>query len=269
MTFVLILLCLAIAGRELYLAFDRNRVSGQHEAVLGELRRQVNELAAGCERVREELHGTVQVSDTRVRSLISQINDRVVPDVNAQLAGHRAATDRLRGVLRARLDAAVAASLGADPADTVLGVLGGAVPDTERTALADAYEKFAMTFGLHVELADPDGDTPWQLRYYLTGPSPRELERDFIDLVRDLRRGDAGPAEPLLTGLHQVTEGVALLGPLTIVRTPDALHCGVRPLADLLRPDPSALADVEATAGRLSGLPPTRWCSWEPPAQTA
>lgn len=272
MTAVLILLCLAIAGRELYMAFDRKRTDEAGDAGLAETRHRVAELTR-----------LVEARDARMDSLISQVNDRMLPEVNSRFAEQREAADRLRAELdrlrdelrresraqlRARLDQAVAASLGADAVDTVLGVLGGEVPGPARTTLAEAYEKCALSYALRVELAEPDGGAPWQTRYYLSGPSPRELERAFLDLVRGLRSGTAGPADPLLSELRQVEDAVAQLGPLLLVRTPQALLCGVRPLADLLRNDPGALpADPAGAAARVRRLPTTRFCdlsTWQP-----
>lgn len=305
-TVVLILLCLAIAGRELYLAFERKRAVEAGDAELASIRLRLADLAVSRERLhtdlrqelgdalreelREELRRALKqevaarldrvgpresaheealrATDARIRSLISQVNERMLPEVNAQLAGQRETAERLsaelarlRAQLRARLDQSVAASLGAGPVDSVLGVLGGEVPVPARTTLTEAYEKCAMSYGLRVELAEPDGDSPWQIRYYLSGPSPRELERDFIDLVRGLRSGTPGPADPLVSELRQVEEGVAQLGPLLLVRGPESVVCGVVPLAELLRHDPSSLpADPAVAASRVRRLPQTRFC---------
>lgn len=290
-TVVLILLCLAIAGRELYMAYDRRRPGDSVAyAEIADIRRQVAELKASRDELREELKDelqsefkkelsrrdeALQEADSRIRSLISQINDRMLPEINAQLAEQGEATDRLRRHVRRRLDQAVAASLGADPVDTVSGVLGGEVRSAEQVSLTEAYEQCALAYGLDVELADPGGDDPWQVLYYLTGPSPRELERDFIDLLRALREGleGTGPVHPLLKGLRGIEAGVAQLGPLVVVRTPEALLCGVQPLAELLHREPSALfADPAAVAVRLRSLPESRFCdlsTWRPQALTA
>ncbi|WP_141579957.1 hypothetical protein [Actinomadura sp. WMMA1423] len=285
MTVVLVLLCLAIAGRELYLAFERGRTPGAPEiadirtqlrALKGtrdELeefrasqRERLDRLAADAERDRAALGET----DARIRSLVTQINDRLVPDVSGRLKEQRdaaeeqraaverlaAETAALRRHLVGRLDQAVAASLGADPADLVAGTLTVA-PAGERPALTGPFERFAAHHGLRVELADGD-------RYYLSGRSPRALELDFIDLVTALREHcveSTGPARALLGTLRDVDRGGAQIGPLLVVRTPESLVCGVLPLAELRRPGAAGLLDdPDAAAGRLHRLPEGRFC---------
>lgn len=294
MTVILILLCLAIAGRELYLAFERKRptsapeiadirtqlaalrgrrdelerlrtsLGGRLDELAAEQSGQVERLAAEQARENESLRET----DARIRSLIAQINDRMVPDVNERLTRQRDALDRLsaevaalRGHLVGRLGQAVAASLGADPVDVVAGALA-AEPAAARPGLTGPYERFAERYGLRVELADRD-------RYYLSGRSPRGLERDFIDLVRVLRATcenggaaqDVEEARALLGGLRAVALGGALVGPLLVVRTPEALVCGVLTLAELRRPGTAGLLDDPAVSVlRLHRLPEGRFC---------
>ena len=261
MTILLALLCLAIAGRELYLAFERRRTPGARE---------INAVARAQRHDREAL----AAADGRIRSLITQINDRVLPDVNDRLARGRADADRQRAeldrlsgevaVLRAglarRLDAAVAASLGAPPADLVAGS-ASAEPAPAQTALTSAYERFTADRGLHVELADGS-------RYHLSGHSPRALESDFIDLVQTLRGDCAEPVAALLDALRAADQGAAAVGPLLAVRTPEALVCGVLPLAELLNAETARLLDdPSAAADRLRLLPEGRYC--ELPVQPA
>ncbi|TDC71462.1 hypothetical protein E1200_02160 [Actinomadura sp. GC306] len=287
MTVVLVLLCLAIAGRELYLAFERKRTPGaleiadiriQLRALRGtrdELegfrtsqRERLDALAREQDRDREALAET----DARIRSLIAQINDRMVPDVNDRLNRQRetadlqrAAAERLaaevaaiRAHLVARLDQAVAASLGAGPADVVAGSVT-AEPPARRHGLTGPYERFAERHGLRVELTDGD-------RYYLSGRSPRALEHDFLELVRDLRADPAASASadtvrPLLDALRDTGRGAARLGPLVLARTPESLVCGVLPLADLLRSENGRLLDdPESGTRRLRRLPAGRVC---------
>ncbi|MFI0449043.1 hypothetical protein [Actinomadura sp. 6N118] len=310
MTAILILLCLAIAGRELYLSFDRKRsgtapeiadirtqltaLKGTREELeefRGVQREQLERLAAGQVTHAESL----QETDARIRSLISQINDRMLPEINDQLTQQRGSVDRLtgevarlRGHLIGRLDQAVAASLGADPVDTVAGGLG--TEGTEApSGLIRAYERFAERYGLRIELSDPTGeDTNWKAHYYLSGRSPRGLERDFIDLVRRLRAsgsasgatsgsasggasgGTSGgasngteteAANALLHSLHDIEMGGAQVGPFVLVRTPEAMLCGVLSLAELRKAGPARLlADPVGAAVRLHGLPESRFC---------
>ncbi|GAA2609392.1 hypothetical protein SMC26_31315 [Actinomadura fulvescens] len=290
MTAILILLCLAIAGRELYLSFDRKRsgtapeiadIRTQLTALKGtreELeefravqREQLERLAAGQVTHAESLRET----DARIRSLITQINDRMLPEINTRLTQQRDSVDRLaeevarlRGHLVGRLDQAVAASLGADPVDTVAGGLGTDGRE-EPSGLVRAYERFAERYGLRVELSDPTGeDASWRARYYLSGRSPRGLERDFIDLVRRLRASGGAPngteteaANALLCCLHDIEMGGAQVGPFVLVRTPEAMLCGVLSLAELRQAGPARLlADPVDAALRLHGLPESRFC---------
>ncbi|MEU5995486.1 hypothetical protein ABZ806_41475 [Spirillospora sp. NPDC047418] len=279
MTVVLVLLCLAIAGRELYLAFERRHSPGapeiadirtqlralkgtrdELEGFRASQRERLDRLAAEQERDREALGA----ADARIRSLITQINDRVLPDVGGRLTQQREAAgeqrealDRLaaevaalRAHLVGRLDQAVAASLGAEPTELVAGSLS-TDPAAARGPLTGPYERFAEHHGLRVELADRD-------RYYLSGRSPRALERDFIELVAALRadcRETTGAARTLLGALRDVDRGGAQIGPLLIVRTPESLLCGVLPLADLRHPT----TDQLAAEGRLHRLPEGRF----------
>ncbi|TDD84081.1 hypothetical protein [Actinomadura rubrisoli] len=284
MTVILVLLCLAIAGRELYLAFERKRSAGAPE--IADIRTQLTALKGTRDELegfrasqRERLEGltaeqdrekeSLRETDARIRSLIAQINDRMVPDVNDRLTRQRDALDRLsrevaglRGHLVGRLDQAVAASLGADPADVVAGGLT-AEPAAARSALTGPYERFAERYGLRVELTDRD-------RYYLSGRSPRGLERDFIDLVRVLRTTseNGGPpgevtqeARALLGALRGIGQGGLQVGPLLAVRTNKSLLCGVLTLADLRRPETAGLWDHPVDAiPRLRRLPEGRRC---------
>ncbi|KAB2371667.1 hypothetical protein [Actinomadura montaniterrae] len=285
MKVILVLLCLAIAGRELYLAFDRRRRAGppeiadirtqltalkdtrdelEHfrsaqrerlERLTAERTAELAPLAAGQDRLAESLRET----DDRIGSLVAQINDRMVPEVNERLNTQKAALERLtadvaalRAHLVARLDQAVAASLGAEPADLVAASLT-AVPAAARAALAGPFERFLERYGLWCELADGD-------RYYLSGRSPRGLERDFLELLT--ARGASGApaeAEALLTALRGTARATAQVGPLLIVRTPEELLCGVLPLAELRLPETAALLDDPSRASaRLRRLPAAR-----------
>ncbi|TYB49088.1 hypothetical protein [Actinomadura chibensis] len=285
MKVVLVLLCLAIAGRELYLAFERRRSPGAPEIAdirtqlraLKRTREELDDLRAaqreGLDRLargQEDDRAALDAADGRIRSLIAQINERMVPDVNDRLARQREAVEALsaevaglRAHLARRLDDAVAASLGAEPADLVGGTLT-VRPESARDPLTGPYERFAERHGLRVELTDGD-------RFYLSGRSPRALERDFIELVRALR-GDCAEttaeARALLDGLRNADHGGATLGPLLVVRTPESLVCGVLPLAELLRPESARLLDdPPAAARRLRRLDERRF--YDVPARSA
>ncbi|MBD2898518.1 hypothetical protein amrb99_74900 [Actinomadura sp. RB99] len=287
MKVILVLLCLAIAGRELYLAFDRRRRAGapeiadirtqltalkdtrdelEHfrsaqrerlERLTAERAAELAPLTAGQDRLAESLRET----DDRIGSLVAQINDRMVPEVNERLNTQKAALERLaadvaalRAHLVARLDQAVAASLGAEPADLVAASLTAA-PDAARAALADPFERFLERYGLWCELADGD-------RLYLSGRSPRGLERDFIELLAALRPGPGAAtaeAAALLDALRGTARAAAQVGPLLIVRTSGDLLCGVLPLAELRLPETAGLLDDPSrAAARLRRLPAAR-----------
>lgn len=288
MKVILVLLCLAIAGRELYLAFDRRRRAGapeiadirtqltalkdtrdelEHfrsaqrerlERLTAERAAELAPLAAGQDRLAESLRET----DGRIGSLVAQINDRMVPEVNERLNRQKADLERLaadvaalRAHLVARLDQAVAASLGAEPADLVAASLTAA-PDTARAALAGPFERFLERYGLWCELADGD-------RLYLSGRSPRGLERDFIELLAALRPGPGGAATAeaaaLLDALRGAARAAAQVGPLLIVRASGDLLCGVLPLAELRLPETAGLLDDPSrAAARLRRLPAAR-----------
>ncbi|MBA9001778.1 hypothetical protein [Thermomonospora cellulosilytica] len=297
-TVVLILLCLAIAGRELYLAFDRRRpvTDPVAAAEIAALRGRVAELEAALERPAPapapvdvepverrlaEAEAALRAADARITSLVEQVNERLVPEVNDRLAEQRDLADRLaadvarlRRQVRRRLEDAVAASLGAGPAEPVNmvhGLVGGRVPADRRPPLTEAYEGCAAAFGLQVELAEPGGERRWHTRYFLSGAGPRELERDFLGMLCELREGapQRRAVRALLTGLHGVQEGVAQIGPLYVVRLPQVLLCGVPPLAELLRREQPAAAvrDPRAVADRLRELPQDRLCDlsdWRP-----
>ncbi|MGI5324273.1 hypothetical protein [Actinomadura nitritigenes] len=287
MKVILVLLCLAIAGRELYLAFDRRRRAGapeiadirtqltalkdtrdelEHfrsaqrerlERLTAERTAELAPLTAGQDRLAESLRET----DDRIGSLVAQINDRMVPEVNERLNTQKAALERLaadvaalRAHLVARLDQAVAASLGAEPADLVAASLTAA-PGAARAALAGPFERFLERYGLWCELADGD-------RFYLSGRSPRGLERDFIELLAALRPGrGAATAEAaaLLDALRGAARAIAQVGPLLVVRTSGDLLCGVLPLAELRLPETAGLLDDPSrAAARLRRLPAAR-----------
>ncbi|GAA4137907.1 hypothetical protein [Actinomadura keratinilytica] len=291
MTAILVLLCLAIAGLELYLAFERRRPSSAPE--LADIRTRLSALKHTRDdltRLRTDLdrladgHAAhdqaLQDADARIRSLVAQINERVLPEVTARLTEQRETVDRLadevarlRGHLVARLDQAVAASLGADPVDTVAGTVTPSPPD-----LADTYERFARHLGLGVELRSPLDDGT---RYHLSGRSPRALERDFFDLLNTLRdetaqrrgtdRGaDEGPhalrplletARQMLACLGSLDSGGVQLGPLVVVRDRDGLLCGVLSLAELRHGTVvDMLHDLPEAAAQLRRLPQGRFC---------
>lgn len=336
MTVILILLCLAIAGRELFNASDKRLPRAQAE--IAELRQRLDERDQVLRDLQSRLpaspdghghadpvevvpgtevtHGTDILALTRqvgdLSKRVEELSKRVV-EAGERLTGldHRQERDRqarheLAGSLDAaealldqvhrhllhRLDQEAEAGLGGESPDTVRGLLRGATA-TSRDALTRLYDLFAGSRGMRIELQEETCGPPWCVRYFLTGPAPRELERDFISLVSELRvtphesaaaagpsgqagweeqAGQAGQAgqtgqtgsaalRSLAFGLLGTRDGTAQIGPLLIARTPDALLCGVLPLTDLQGSGVERLLDGPGAAvERLRSLPEGRFC---------
>ncbi|MEW2353796.1 hypothetical protein [Spirillospora sp. NPDC029432] len=276
MTWILFLLCLAIAGRELYLAFDRKRPAPELTRLrlhledvreeLGKFRSAQRERNDRLSSAQDDHAGSLAETDARIRSLITQINDRMLPEVNTRLTQQRETIESLtaevaglRDHLVRRMDHAAAASLGTTPPDTVTGALHAPTGDPSDD-LSHAYELFTSRYGMRIELTAPAAHT---MRYYLTGRSPRGLERDFIDLLHQLRTPseaqDLDSAEILLNALLRTEQAAAQIGPLLLARTPTSLLCGVLPLAELRKTETTPLVATPTTAAtRLSHLPHPR-----------
>src|SRR5262249_47731632 len=156
-----------------------------------------------------------------------------------------------------------------EPADsgTLLGALSGdlvPVSDALRLRYAGLLEQHGLRIRLQV--AGPEG-----VRYYLASPAgrgPVELAWGLLSLLGSLlSRG--GPAAPpreatafhaLLLGVHALDKAFVQLGPLVVVRTPEALQCGVLTVSEARCFDTDRmLADLPAAAARLQALPPGRF----------
>lgn len=260
MTVILILLCLAIAGRELIIASDKRLPRAQ--ADIAELRRRLDERDEVLREMRDRLLAGAQRTEDTWDSC-----HRLARSLNTA----EATLGEMRRHLVRGLDQAAEVSLGGEPRGTVRGLLlGRGAASLE--PLGRLYDRLADCQGLRVELRERVGGPSWNVRYFLSGPAPRELERDFISLVSELRaspprQGGTAPSAgsaalcSLALGLHGVDGDTAQIGPLVVVRTADALLCGVLPLADLHGPEAERLlVDAEATAERLRELPESRVC---------
>jgi hypothetical protein len=180
------------------------------------------------------------------------------------------------------LDEAVTASLTGRPPDgtTVAGRLWSPDPQV-RDVLVEVYERCLEAGLLHVRLKTTDGE-PGRLRYFLSGRSMSELARGYaallISIGMDLQRGRRQPADAaalraMLRALHESDGATAQIGPLIIVRTPQALLCGVlRHSQGLEFENYGLLWDPAVAADRLRRLPAhqvwdlTAWAAQSPEA---
>ncbi|POM26503.1 hypothetical protein BTM25_09040 [Actinomadura rubteroloni] len=267
MTVILALLCLAIAGRELYLAFDRKQARGPAGPEVAELGRRLTLATEEIAELRrfhaDDLNGRAAVrAGDEARLVVAEQRLDVLAD---EIAG-------VREHLARRLDLAVAASLGADAPDTVAGALASG-DGPARPALTRAFDRLALRHGLRAELTlppvDAAGDGVWHVRSYLTGRSPRALEAEFIELLGTLNAADAqDPVHDLLALLRDAGPGGAQIGPFLVARTAEEFVAGVLPLAELSRDDADPLADPKDAAARLHRLPAARFRDLPPgPAQ--
>ncbi|MBC6461048.1 hypothetical protein HKK72_24690 [Actinomadura sp. HBU206391] len=180
------------------------------------------------------------------------------------------------------LDEAVTASLTGRPPDgtTVAGRLWCADPQV-RDVLVEVYERCLGAGLLHVRFKTTD-DEPGRLRYFLSGRGMSELARGYaallISIGMDLQRGRRQPADAaalraLLRAMHEGEGATAQIGPLIVVRTPEALICGVlRHSQGLEFENYGLLWDHAAAADRLRRLPAhqvwdlTAWAAQSPEA---
>ncbi|WP_019633515.1 hypothetical protein [Actinomadura atramentaria] len=260
MTVILALLCLAIAGRELYLAFDRKNAAVSGPA-LAELERRLTLATEGLAELRRD-----RDADAADRAAAAAAADQAEQRLGFAERRLDALADEvldLRVHLGRRLDVAVAASLGAPPPDTVAGAFAAADP-AARAALTRAFDRFALRHGLAAELVlpatEPGGDGMWHVRSYLTGRSPRALEAEFIELLGALNGDPDDAVRDLLAALRDAGPGGAQLGPFVVARTAEDFVAGVLPLAELTRDgggDP--VADPKDAAARLHRLAPARY----------
>jgi hypothetical protein len=239
----------------------------------------------------DELHDQVSQVDHLARALetnVSALRDQVRDIVGRLDAVERSgAQDRelqhdLTGALESvesvvarvhhrvqdQLDREVTETLGGNPADsgTVAGGLCADIAPLGETLLL-LYANLLDQHGLKVRLQvqEPEG-----VRYYLACPSgrgPVELEWDFISLLNTLRE-QVRPGAPtpelaamqsLLLAVHELGKGFVQIGPLVIVRTPEALLYGVLSVGESRSFDTDQLlADIPAAAARLQALPESR-----------
>ncbi|WUH97857.1 hypothetical protein OHR68_30750 [Spirillospora sp. NBC_00431] len=290
-TVILVLLCLAIGGRELYLASDKRLPRAQAE--LRELRNQVSELARRHEALTVVVDEATepagipippppqhqqQLDDVpftealdRLDSLTGRVErlEKQFGDISGDLAGIDLDRDAQHALARS-LDAVERDVLDLhremlDRLDREEGVVSGVVLSEEgeaETLLADAYERCAAEYGLRVRVRDQrSAQATGAYRgtlYHLSGRRPEVLAEDLLSYVRGLYDpGDSSALNALLTELAALRGGgVARFGPFTAVATPSALVCGVLPDDGAPPTEPWQLVDGlrELPADRQSDL---------------
>ncbi|XRQ05599.1 hypothetical protein ACN3XK_55005 [Actinomadura welshii] len=283
-TVVLVLLCLAIAGRELYLASDKRLPRAQAE--LRDLRGQVSELARRHEALKTVVEEATEPAgipippppqpeappaDTGVVDKLDSVTGRVerlekqFGDLSEELAALDLDRDAQRALARS-LDAVEQNVVELhremlDRLDREEGVVTGVLLSEEGEAealLTDAYERCAAEYGLRARVRDRSSaqatGTYRGTVYQLSGRRPEVLAEDLFTYVRGLYdRRDPSALTTLLTELASLRGGgVAQFGPFTAVSTQTALVCGVLPRDDAPPAEPWQLAD------RIRELPPDR-----------
>lgn len=287
-TVILVLLCLAIGGRELYLASDKRLPRAQDE--LRELRNQVAELARRHDALKAVVDEASEPAGIPIPPPPRQEPEVPPSDVVDRLDSVGGRVDRLEKQLGdisdelAGLDLdrdaqhALARSLDAveqdvqelhremlDRLDREEGVVTGVLLSEEGEAealLAEAYERCAAEYGLRVRVRDQRSaqatGTYWGTVYQLSGRRPEVLAEDLFSYVRGLYDPrDSSALNALLTELAALRGGgVARFGPFTAVSTQSALVCGVLPDRDLPPAEPWQLVDQlrELPADRRSDL---------------
>lgn len=257
-TVILVLLCLAIAGRELYLASDKRLPRAQAE--LRQLRRQLDDLARDHQALRTVVDEATEPAGipipppqaeeppAEVLQRLDSVTGRVerlekqFGDISEELAGADLDRDAQHALARS-LDAVEQDVLELhremlDRLDREEGVVTGVLLSEEgegEALLAEAYEKCAAECGLRVRIRDQRSaqatGTYWGTVYHMSGRRPDVLAEDLFSYVRGLYDPqDASAVNALLTELASLRGGgVAQFGPFVAVSTQSALLCGVLP----------------------------------------
>ncbi|MEV5575565.1 hypothetical protein AB0L06_36475 [Spirillospora sp. NPDC052269] len=300
-TVILVLLCLAIAGRELYLASDKRLPRAQAE--LRELRDRVVELTRRQDAMRADLDQSVQGPPPE--ALPQPV---VGGEASPELVGHlEALADRVDraekelGMLSGRVaemeldreaQRALARSLDVVEQDvrelhqemldrlaSEKGVVSGVVLSEEGEAealLVEAFERSAAEYGLRVRIRDQraagvGGGGFMGTSYHLSGRRSEALAEEMFAYVRGLYDPqDPSGLAALLTELaHLRGDGLVRFGLFIAVRAHDTLLCG------LLSEDTGSASfaededDPRELVARIRALPAERQCdlSWLRPGE--
>ncbi|WP_344906379.1 hypothetical protein [Actinomadura meridiana] len=280
-TVILVLLCLAIGGRELYLASDKRLPRAQAE--LRELRGQVAELARRHEALAAVVDEATEPAGipipppqqeappSEVLERLDSVTGRVerlekqFGDISEELAG--ADLDReAQHALARSLDAVERDVLELnremlDRLDREEGVVTGVLLSEEGEAealLTDVYERCAGEYGLRVRVRDQRSDVGGTV-YHLSGRRAEVLAEDLFAHAREMYDpGDPSALGALFVELAALRGGgVAQFGPFAVAVTQGALVCGVLP--DGAPPEaPRRIVEL------VHGLPADRQCdlSW-------
>ncbi|RFS85069.1 hypothetical protein D0T12_13285 [Actinomadura spongiicola] len=272
-TVILVLLCLAIAGRELYLASDKRLPRAQAE--LRELRGQVSELARRHDTLKAVVDEATEPAGipippqhpedppTDLLDRLDSITGRVerlekqFGDLSGEVAGLDLDREAQRALARS-LDAVERDVVELhremlDRLDREEGVVTGVLLSEEgeaETLLAGAYERCAAEYGLRVRVRDQRAaqatGTYRGTVYHLSGRRPEALAEDLLAHVRGMDSPDDPTAlNALLAELAALRGGgVVQFGPFTAAGTADALVCGVVPDGDAPPAPPRQLVDL-------------------------
>ncbi|MFC5181772.1 hypothetical protein [Actinomadura harenae] len=276
-TVILVLLCLAIAGRELYLASDKRLPRAQAE--LRELRDRVIELTRRQDAMRADMDRSVEgpppvVSEAPSPELVGHLDaltervNRVERDlgvVAGQFAGLELDREAQRALARSldvvEQDVRELHQEMLDRLASEKGVVSGVVLSDGGEAealLLEAFERAAAEYGLRVRIRDQraDGGLAGTF-YYLSGRRSEALAEEMFTYVRGLYDPhDPSGLTALLTEMaHLDGDGLVRFGSFIAVRAQDALVCG------LLSDDAGAVSfaedegDPRELAARVRDLP--------------
>ncbi|MGI8332352.1 hypothetical protein ACRYCC_20475 [Actinomadura scrupuli] len=258
---------------------DRAEADELHDQVS-----QVDHLARALETnvsaLRDQVRDIVARLDVVERS--SAQDGELQHDLAGALESVESVVARVHHRVQDQLDREIVETLGGDPPDsgTVAGGLSADLAPQGDTLLL-LYANLLDQHGLKVRL---QVDEPEGIRYYLActpGRGPVELEWDFISVL-DTLRDQARPGAPtpelsavqsLLLAVHELDKGFVQIGPLVVVRTPEALLYGVLSVGESRCFDTDRMiADIPAAAARLQALPASRFgdlTSWPLRVQAA
>ncbi|CND82270.1 Uncharacterised protein [Mycobacterium tuberculosis] len=270
-TVILVLLCLAIAGRELYLASDKRLPRAQEDLRI--LQDRLDRLARDHQDLKTVVDNATEPAGipippqpaeppAAVLDKLDSVTGRVerlekqFGDISEELAGIDLDRDAQHALARS-LDAVEQDVLELhremlDRLDREEGVVTGVLLSEEgegEALLAEAYEKCAAECGLRVRIRDQRSaqatGTYWGTVYHMSGRRPDVLAEDLFSYVRGLYDPqDTSAVNALLTELASLRGGgIAQFGPFVAVSTQSALLCGVLADEESTPPEPWQLVD--------------------------